>query len=304
MSVPEFIELHDLPRGYISPSASGMVKRCPHQWECKYVLELPARATSPMLLGVAYHEAQEYAGRHQLLRGRRPAVKNIVNYLVDDVLPLRRTKLEQETGQPIEWKKTDTWDKLRRDGTNLVMAYEAVRGKHLRLAAVETWFEFGFEGEPWKIKGRLDARDVNNAVVDFKSTGRRFPLLAAKHSEALKAYQMGSQLDGFPATARELHVAVRMAKGADVQILPAPPCTEEEIQQYLYNEKLVVQTIRAGLFFKVNDIRTCGWCPYLEPCHPDWIIKDAAPPKPVKVAVKKQLRSKRKAPGKRGRGRR
>jgi len=67
------------------------------------------------------------------------------------------------------------------------------------------------------------------------------------------------------------HVIVINKKDVQIQRLMAPRRTAEEVEERLDNAARIVRGIRARVFPRVNDIRTCkGRCGFFRQCKPDW----------------------------------
>ena len=280
----EYVELTDLPRGHVSPSAMAKLARCPWSYRLRYVDDMKGPIGSNLIRGRCIHQALEWASVQQMREGRRPEATAVSAYF-RDIVPIEIVKAQDESGYPVEWHRTkgrklkdgagrapdavETVDTLLEAGISALHMYEMRRPPYEPLL-VEQKCTVEFEGLPWTLVVVPDLYTVDRRLVDYKSVASAPSDNAAALSDQLTAGQIGLEQSGMPVDRLELHYLVLLKKEMKLIVQECPPRTDEQKAAFLDNMAAIIRAARAGSFYRVNDTKTCSWCEYRTQCNPIW----------------------------------
>jgi CRISPR/Cas system-associated exonuclease Cas4 (RecB family) len=276
MTTHKTITLAEPPKDHHSHSAFSTAALCGAKYEFKYIAGTQERASSSLVFGSVVHDALEFASREQLVKGSgRPRAAVIAAFAADG-LAIEIARQRKQTNQEIEWKRIhkgaplDTLESLKDDCVNTIITYETEYGKDTQPILVEQKFRVELEGVDVPLEGYIDLVNKPGIVRDYKTTAKKMADGAVLTSEQLTLYQIALEDDGIPVTGLELHVIVRKAGGAAIQVLKAPPRTAAQKAAYIDNAQKAARLIAARIFPKVNNSMICSWCGYRRTCHADW----------------------------------
>ena len=280
MSDLETIELIDLPRGRISPSGRTSFLVCAHKFERMYVNQEKQASNSRMILGTAFHMAEEYADRCHRETGKRPLLGEMQE-VAGQSLGRAWSDEAEKTNLPIELLDGDSPESLAAACRDMVCEYETVVGMGLdKPSLIEHTYVLTYENAKWESKGRLDLYTTTGKIIDRKTGKKAQPGHTPYTSDQLTEYWIAMDDAGLSPSEIEIHTIARLKKGAKVTVLPTPdqkmrlgPAVRTPLQceAYLENTARIVAAIRSGAFPKaVDPVRSCSWCGFVKTCRPDW----------------------------------
>lgn len=157
-----------LPVQHFSPSALGMLLRCPEQYRQRYVLGRKERPTSNLTLGTAIHSAIIDHNLGQKIESHEDVpLKQLLEYYNDEGWP---KAIERDGGaEEIVWRAPQ--DDTRLTGAQMVALYHGSVAPRVQPTEIEK--EVTLEvGLPVPIHGRIDVVTAP-AVIDVKSSARK-----------------------------------------------------------------------------------------------------------------------------------
>lgn len=156
---------------HLSPSSLGMLRRCPRQFQQRYIRGKKEAPGESLVIGSFFHETMEWNYRQKIESHEDRPLSEVVEYLGDAAVP----KVLDEAGgaDEIRWDVGgDTAlavDRARSDAERITSAYHASVLPRIQPTAVEQRFEWKPEGVPVKIIGYLDVITDDVRTVDTKT---------------------------------------------------------------------------------------------------------------------------------------
>lgn len=180
-----------LPLRHLSASSIDMAMRCPEQWRRRYMLGEKARPGSALIVGGAFHGAQEFNYAQKIDSGEDVPTSEVVEFFHDAAWP---DKLEEAGGYAeVQWDGKP--DELRERGALMVAAYRDNVAPRVQPIAVEQRFEIEL-GLPVPVIGYVDveradtlaemktsARAMSSPKPDWRLQGRLYQMVKRKPVE-------------------------------------------------------------------------------------------------------------------------
>jgi len=149
---------------HVSHSQLNMWRRCPRQWESKYIHGLFGPASDSLILGSCYHEALEQNFKFKLKSGE--------DLDFDILYDVYSTAWEEyKNKNEILWQKNTEGD-AKDLGWLLVEKYMDDVAPTVVPQLVEEWYTKYLGGTKFVL--RMDLMDQNGAVIDHKTAARRY----------------------------------------------------------------------------------------------------------------------------------
>ncbi len=149
---------------HVSHSQLSQWSRCPRQWESRYIHGVFGPASDSLILGSCYHEGLEQNFKFKLRTGE--------DLDFDILYDVYCTAWEEyKNKNEILWQKNTEGD-AKDLGLLLLEKYITDVAPDIMPQLVEQWYNT-YIGDT-KFVLRLDLLDVNGAVIDHKTSGRRY----------------------------------------------------------------------------------------------------------------------------------
>jgi hypothetical protein len=159
----------NLPIEHWSPSSFDMARRCPYQWQQRYVKGRKERPAEAPVLGSAVHAALERNFEQKIQSHADLELVDLIEWYMSSDGFAKVTYWEQErAGEEIVW---DTGpEATRQRGKYIVASYQEIVAPRIQPTKVETLFEVDW-GLPVPVQGRFDLERIES-MIDFK-TGKQ-----------------------------------------------------------------------------------------------------------------------------------
>lgn len=267
---------------HLSASSLGMFRRCPRQFQQRYLLGRKEPPGEGLVLGSVFHETLNYNyGQKIVSREDRP-LSELVEYLNDDAVP-RVIETAGGMGE-VRWdsEPTRALESVRSDTTRITSAYHRAVLPRMQPVAVEQRMEWRVEGVPVPILGYLDTI-LGDRAVDTK-TGKQ-AVSKLKPSWRLQA-DLYSGYMGMPIEYHSMNRAAtpKIVTGLESEDLVVRP-RSSETENLLYVLRQMVEQIqwcydRYGLEDKwpatgkwadwSQSVSPCAYCAYRKDPCPAW----------------------------------
>ena len=152
---------------HISHSQLSRWDRCPKSWEYHYIHGLKEPSSGALLVGSCYHETLEENFKKKLLLGH-----DLDFDICYDVFCMSWDRYIAKA-EEIIWGKS-TPDRLKDVGLSLVGKYLDDVAPYVIPKQVEQWLESEVNGVKFVL--RMDLMDVNNVVIDHKTSARAYSI--------------------------------------------------------------------------------------------------------------------------------
>lgn len=255
----------------LSSTQIEMYRRCPKQYEFRYILGIKRPPNLNMAVGTSVHKSAEINYAHKL-KTKKPVKLSVAMDAYDSAF--RKARLGAVKDEP-EGKAKDR-------GYAMAEAhYNEIAPKYQPLEKPELEFTVSLPGVRRKLYGFIDliaapVMKVKNELValkkrsvrDNKTSGRRYDRLSVEVSGQLTAYAIvhrvlyGKLPDsvGF-----DIAVAKKDSEVVEVQ-RESTTRTDEEVARFATAVQHIERGITTGIFPPVDDAKTCSWCGYRDLC--------------------------------------
>lgn len=264
----ENLELKDLPSGHISATQLEMFRRCPKQYEFRYVEGLKIPPGGSLVVGISTHRGLELDLAQKRLTGDNWPTKQVLEATAsafDDVVEEAKSAFGS-----VDWDEADPG--AEKDSClDAVGNYHQSVAKAIEPTAVEQSFEMKFNGVAFTLVGRIDVEHKGETVIDFKTTKKYRKSLENEASMPvpfqLSIYQLARP------TARELRLdyIIRNKKSTDALTVTFKAMEKPVLNMVLKEIETLSTAIRTGLFYPNPGFgaMNCGMCGYKALC-PVW----------------------------------
>jgi len=238
---------------HISPSQLGTWRRCPKQWEYRYIEGIKSPPSGSLVLGGAYHKALEASFRHKLEHEEDAPIelahdtfsqeweKVVTGRVMED----QHREVEVES---IEWEGKDP-GVIKDMGHGMVGAYMLGTAPSVWPLEVEKWVDVVIADIPFRMRVDLITQDL--IIVDHKTAGRKKSQADMDRELQPAAYMLGLRtLVPF-----EFHVALKY-KNPTVQIVRVAK-SPRDLVWFVEMAKTTFKAMNSGIC-PPND--TGWWC--------------------------------------------
>lgn len=190
---------------HVSHSQLSLWDKCPRQWESRYIHGVRTPSNENLIIGSCYHSAIEAIYRFK--------IEHQGNLDVDicyDIYSTAWEKYKVDNGTII-WLKHNEGN-AKDLGFNLVELYLERVAPSITPKLIEQWYEAFIDDTKFVL--RLDLMDINGAVIDHKTSAKRY-LDVDVHKDAqasATAFALGRPIVFYN------HVAIKTKK-PDIQVL-------------------------------------------------------------------------------------
>jgi hypothetical protein len=159
---------------HLSPSSLGMLRRCPRQFQQRYIRGKRERPGESLVIGSMFHETLEHNYVQKIESHEDLPLSTVVEYLGDAAVPkvLEEAGGKDEVRWDTEGDTTMAVDRARSDAERILSAYHTSVLPRIQPTAVEQRFEWRPAGLPVPMIGYLDVISDDARIVDTK-TGKQ-----------------------------------------------------------------------------------------------------------------------------------
>lgn len=242
-------------------SSIGMFRKCPRQYEFRYVKGIKIPPGGSLIRGIGVHSGLEFDMQNK--------IDYKTNLETNKVLEIYSDAFDREVDRygraEIDWKKEKP-GKCKDGGIDMLKVYHPTEAVKLSPKYVEQKFELALEGED-KLIGRIDLIETDHVLIDWKTATRK----KASHHLYVDQQPIFYQM-AFP-QASELRMDVLLhykTKKDDVQVLKRKPATKRELDLAREDIYDVIDSIKSGANYRCNpDNWWCSadWCGYWSLCR-------------------------------------
>lgn len=253
-----------LPVAYLSKSSLALYERCPQAFKARYIDKLTEPTNGKMTLGKAAGAALAQHFARQLETGTGMTTEELLDEYADDWS-------ERTDREDIVWETEP--GPLKDKGAETLRVYHREIAPDIVPVSVEREFELSWGPDvPFVLTGYLDLETAAGAVVDFKSTDKRWGEDKVNAETEPTIYLAARRAEGHPASRFEYHLLIR-TKQATAQVVP----TERTDRQLDLLTHRVFSIARSIEWRWINDVwqgtgpdaawlcRSCGYktdCPW------------------------------------------
>jgi PD-(D/E)XK nuclease superfamily len=225
----------NLPIDHWSPSSLAMLRRCPYQWQQRYIHGRKERPAEAPVIGTAVHAGLERNFDQKIESHVDIPTVELVNWFTDEGWDTC-IRIEQERrGDEILWDTSP--DEAKTRGTTMLAAYRNVVAPRIQPTSVEGAISVDF-GLAVPVEGRFDIlRD--ESCIDIK-TGKRAqkkPKEAWRIQAAVYGHATGKPVEFHSLSATERN-AVTIVTPLDTEDLLVNP-DEQERARMVYDLRAV-----------------------------------------------------------------
>lgn len=256
MASPKFAE------GDLRPTQVEMyINKCPLQFYFRHILKKKEPPRAAMYQGVAYHHGVEV--------NLRQKVETLTDLPVEEVRAETADRWEaliREEMPPLP--KARTAGELKDQTIQLVTLYHESTAPSVMPALVEQRFRCDMPDSPYGLSGGVDLIDLDDIIVDHKTSAKRWTVDQASGSVQFNAYEYGRRkLTGRTETPGvQVHVAVKK-NSPEIQRIACPK-TAADMLGFESIHRYVSQAVARGDFPPRTDGWWCSenWCGYWNRC--------------------------------------
>lgn len=158
----------NLPIDHWSPSSLTMLRRCPYQWQQRYIFGRKQRPAEAPVMGSTVHAAFERNFEQKIASHDDLPLADLLQWYMDEGFPRVVYDEQEKAGEDVLW---DTGpEETRRRGYQIVAAYHDTVAPRIQPLRVETAFSVDF-GAAVPVIGRFDV-ERETSTIDYK-TGKR-----------------------------------------------------------------------------------------------------------------------------------
>ena len=240
---------------HLSVSQVKLYLLCPLKYFYRYIKRLPAPPSSELTLGRSVHAALETNFRQKVTTQQDLPLSHVTDAFSGAWDQEAKETAFEEGEKPGEVKD---------EGIRILGVYHPTVAPTIQPKAVEQSFELTFANVPYTFKGKIDLVDIQDRVIDHKTTKRAPTLEQVKQDVQLTAYSLAHQVtQGKPESSLRLDVAVRTKTPKILHMETARQ--PKDHTRFLKLLGYVAKGIQSGLFFP-NPNFTCPSCPYRRHC--------------------------------------
>jgi len=228
---------------------------CPLKYFYRYIQRLPTPPSSELTLGRSVHAALETNFRQKVTTQQDLPLAHVTDAFSDT--------WEQEAKETA-FEDGEKPGQIKDEGIKILGVYHPTVSPTIQPKAVEQPFELAFANVPYTFKGKIDLVDVQDRIIDHKTTKRAPTPEQVKQDVQLTAYSLAHHtLQGQPESSLRLDVAVRtkVPKILHLETTRYP----NDHTRFLKLLGYVAKGIQSALFYP-NPNFTCPSCPYRKHC--------------------------------------
>lgn len=158
--------------GHLSASSLGMFRRCPRQWQQRYLKGRKEPPGEALVIGNFFHETLNWNYGQKIVSHEDRPLSEVIEFLQDAAVP-RVVDAAGGVGE-IRWDTSDPdkgLDAARSDSQRITTAYHSQILPRMQPVATEQRLEWHIDGMPVPLIGFLDTITAHS-VVDTK-TGKQ-----------------------------------------------------------------------------------------------------------------------------------
>jgi putative RecB family exonuclease len=244
---------------HLSASSIAQLVRCARQFYLARIVNIPVLTTPEQALGRAFHTTLAANFRHKAKIG--------MDLAADAITAEFDSCWAKESKGELDWRLDgQSSEQTQEQGRALVRTFHSRLAPHLTPAVdergplVERGFRLHIQGIPVPIIGVWDLVDASGAVVDFKSSGKKWSASREQEEKQPSIYLL-ARLSETGVLPSFRYCIVTKTKTPDVQVIEAPRAYAD--LAWFVNEELPLlwRQIEAGVF----PPNTSGWW-----CSPQW----------------------------------
>jgi RecB family exonuclease len=235
--------------------------KCPLQFYFRHILGLKEPPRGAMYVGIAFHHGVEV--------NLKQKVESQVDLPVEQVRAETADQWEQLLRrQKPELQEDEKPGELKDKAIQCVTVYHETTAPSVMPALVEQRFRCDMPESPYGMSGRVDLIDIDEIIVDHKTSAKKWTAEEASGKVQLNAYEYGRRkLTGKTDTPGvQVHVVVKK-KVPEVQRIACPK-TVADMQGFESIHRFVSQAVARGDFPPRTDGWWCSenWCGYWNRC--------------------------------------
>lgn len=199
---------------HLSATSIGMFRRCPRQWQQRYLKGRKEPPGEAIVVGNFFHGAMQHNHTQKAWSREDRPLPELIGYMQDEVVP---SVLNAAGGaNEIRWDGHDVWkslDKARSDASHVVAQYHGQVLPRIQPYATEQRLEWHIAGSPVPIIGYLDViaegsafQSVRGRIIDTKTGNKSATKIKPGWRTQADLYSAWSGLDV------EFHCASRAGK--------------------------------------------------------------------------------------------
>lgn len=237
---------------HISHSQLNLYDMCPRAWQYRYIDKIYTPSSPALVEGDCYHRTLEYNFKYKMRTGEDIDINIIPDVFSkhwDDILD----------SSEIDWGSANKMH-VRDEGSALACKYIEEIAPNIQPTFVERWFEAEVAGVKFVL--RADLMDQNSAIIDHKTSGRRYTQKDTDNDlqASAIAYVIGKPIIFYN------HVAVKK-RAPEIQILRTYR-TQDDIDWWLDKATCTIELMRSGYYPPNITSWLCGdkYCGFYERC--------------------------------------
>lgn len=171
----------NLPVSRLSPSSITMLRRCPRQWQERYIFGRKERPAEAPLIGSAVHLALKENFTQKITSGEDMPVADLLAWYSEVGFPTAVVEREEESEMETFWETEPDYvegkivrsaaDKARTRGRVMLGAYRNEVTPRIQPTSAESKFEIDM-GLPVPVMGIYDV-ETDDTVIDIKTGKKR-----------------------------------------------------------------------------------------------------------------------------------
>lgn len=241
---------------HISVTQMKMYIRCPLQYKFRYVDGLKIPPTGSLLLGKSIHSALENNYSQKIKTKKDLPTEQMTSMFSDTWESQVKATVFEDDEKP---------GQVKDDGVKLISTYHTQVSPTISPKLVEKEFELAFSNVSYSLKGFIDLVDVDNIIIDHKTTKRSMPETDVASDIQLTCYALAHRsILGKVEKGLRFDVMVRNKTPKIQQIATAR--TQADIDRFLKILAYISKAIKEGIFYPCPNYM-CGICGYKELCQ-------------------------------------
>ena len=255
----------EIAGGGLSFSKIRTFMLCGMKFYYAYVEKLKWTPPAKMILGRAFHSAQEFGVKQMLERSTPPA--DMVN---DYAVASYESELKAEPN--VEYDENDPNAEVVKDDL-VKMAGPVFEHEVSKLTPISSERAFEVDVAGVLVRGRLDIEDKHDdgvAITELK-TGVRNPELLSAFDIQQSFYQLSRPRVRL---LRKIFTKRHMDKARNISVTiyekqPDPPSLTRDIVAFCGRVAEAIKSASIHGFVKATDLTTCSWCGFKKTCRPE-----------------------------------
>jgi hypothetical protein len=267
----------NLPIEHWSPSSLAMLRRCPRQWQERYIFGRKERPGEAPVTGTAVHKGLERNFEQKIGSGVDLAMVDLLGWYDDEGWEKTIQAEQEKAGAEILWKSAP--EQARARGRAMLTSYHRFVSPRIeRPVGVEGWVEVDF-GLAVPVQGRYDLLE-EKTTTDWKTGARKQtkPKEAWRIQAAVYGEATGRPVEFHSITASSERGHVAIVTPLESPALLVQPTVREREQMRISLRALAAE---ACMYMEIFGTDTawpthgrfhdwaCDWCGFRSTC-PAW----------------------------------